>query len=159
MQVFLNSCMNSQSFASLLFHFSSPLLVASDVSMATVRVLEDKFIERVNGEEASFSEGTDRLNEDQLESVCLCCELFRADMMKSLKEVSVSQQYRLLRARKLLQQIFSDLERLTKFLLCMLPWSITNPTKLDQRKFLSKLQTWCENPGKERTTKNCEDRW
>ncbi|OAX78484.1 hypothetical protein ACJ72_07208 [Emergomyces africanus] len=113
--------------------------------MTTVRVLEDEFIERINAEEASFSEDTARLNKDQLESVRLCCELFRTDVVESLKEVSVSQQYRLLQAQKLLRQIYSDLERPTIFLLCMLPWPITNLTKLDQRKFLPKLRTWCEN--------------
>lgn len=127
-------------------------------SMATVKVLEDEFLERISEEEASFAEGTDRLNEDQLESVRLCCELFRADVVESLKEVSVSQQYRLLRVRKLLRQIYSDLERPTIFLLCMLPWPITNLTKLDQRKFLPKLRTWCEDiPEKEGLQKNSED--
>ncbi|OAX78278.1 hypothetical protein ACJ72_07418 [Emergomyces africanus] len=77
----------------------------------TVRVLENEFIKQINTEKASFSEDTDKLNKDQLKSVHLCCELFHVDVMESLKKVSVSQQYRLLQAQKLLQQIYSDLEQ------------------------------------------------
>lgn len=120
---------------------SSHLLsVSINFIMPTQISLEDEFVKQVENEEARFDEDICSLDEDQLEAFQSCCGLFREDAA-SLEKRSTAQRYRILRVRKLLQQVFLHLGA-EVFLLCILATSITGLAKLDRVELHPKLRRW-----------------
>ena len=102
----------------------------SDVS------LEEEFVNKVKEEEANFDEEICSLHDDQIAAFHLCC-----DLRQDLTKLSKAQKYRLLRTRKLLQQVFLHIGA-EVFLLCVLAASITVLGKLDQKILFPRLRRW-----------------
>jgi len=106
--------------------------------MPTQISLEDEFVKQVENIEAIFDDDICSLDEDQHNAFQSCCGLFQEEAA-SLEKRSTAQRYRILRVRKLLQQVFLHLGA-EVFLLCTLATSITTLSKLDRIKLLPKLR-------------------
>jgi hypothetical protein len=99
---------------------------------------EDLFLTRIKDVEAKFNqEETFTLHEDQITDFRAYCNLFHQDLTK----LSKAQIYRLLRTRKVLKHVFLHLGT-ELYLLCTLATTITELSKLDQKKLIPKLSQW-----------------
>ncbi|KAL2783987.1 hypothetical protein BJX66DRAFT_330284 [Aspergillus keveii] len=104
--------------------------------MAKDRLREENFIKKIGRLSTQFDDDLSSLDEDQEESVRLCCELFHD---RALESVSTAQKYRILRVRKLFRKVYSQLGPAV-FILCALVCAITELSKLDQQVLLPKLR-------------------
>lgn len=94
---------------------------------------------------SQFDDDDRELADEENESIRLCCDLFHHT---STELLSTSQQYRRIRARNFLKEVYLKVGA-EVFLLCMLTWSITALGKFDSKTFLPKcLQWWKTTPTK-----------
>ncbi|GMG12989.1 unnamed protein product [Aspergillus oryzae] len=101
--------------------------------------IKDELIEAITRTETQFDEDLRSLTDEECDSVRLCCDVFRND-----ETLSTSQQYRRIRARIFLKDIYQKIGP-EVLLLCMLTWAITTLGKFDPLVISPKLLGWWKN--------------
>lgn len=117
------------------------------------------YITEISRSEAQFDEeGTHELNDEQHESARLCCDLFHTPP----EPLSISQQYRRVRARNFLKDAYMKIGP-EVLLLCMLTWSVTKLSAFEPEEVLPILRQWwkstpTKNGLKSAANKLCNDK-
>lgn len=133
----------------MLLFLLSPLSQCDQELLRLLLKMEaDISIKQITQTYSLFYEDERELTDEENESIRLCCDLFR-HITTSTEPLSTSQQYRRIRARNLLTEVYLKVGA-EVFLLCMLTWSITALARFDSKIVLPKfLQWWKSTPTKE----------
>ncbi|KAJ5101049.1 hypothetical protein N7456_007101 [Penicillium angulare] len=94
-------------------------------------------ITEISRTEAQFDEEESELSDEQRDSTSLCCALFRT----ASESLSTSQQYRRVRARNFLKDVYIRIGT-EVLLLCTLTWSITKLSAFEPKEILPVLRQW-----------------
>jgi hypothetical protein len=121
----------------------------------TTTKMED-VVSKITQTYALFCEDDRGLTDEENDSVRLCCDLFRHASTSS-EPLSASQQYRRIRARNFLRDVYRKIG-LEVFVLCMLTWPITTLGKFESRIVLPGLLRWWKSVSTKRGLKSAADK-